>query len=382
MAIRDSFCAHLRGRGYAESTIRQHEQRLIFFSERAARGGGSLTDLGYEELLALLHRLRPPDKQLGRGFIRIWLRYRNPSRRLKTTPWQPLIDEFLDFRANHKGICQTTLAKESRTVRKFLVWQFGPQPCDWSRVTVRDIWRYCDESSRNYAANVANDRLSTLRSFLRFVHLRGACAVVLANAVSYRASYGFERRSPPILSEEQRRQLLESFDRDNREGNRDYAMALCMVDLGLRTGEVVLLRLSDLHWTDDSITVPGIKAHAERTLPLEPSLRGALQTYVDQFRPACASDRVFVRHPRFTGTPLDRAAVAHAMRCAYRRCGFPKSWSGAHRLRHTFASRLYSSGAPVKEIADLLGHRSLNSTHRYTQVDFEGLRQVAQPWPR
>ncbi len=70
-AIRDSFCAHLRSRGYAESTIRQHEQRLIFFIERAARVDRQLTDLGYEELVALLHRLRPPDKQLGRGFIRI-----------------------------------------------------------------------------------------------------------------------------------------------------------------------------------------------------------------------------------------------------------------------------------------------------------------------
>ena len=61
MAIRDSFCAHLRGRGYAESTIRQHEQRLNFFSERAARVGDNLTDLSYKELLALLHRLRTPD---------------------------------------------------------------------------------------------------------------------------------------------------------------------------------------------------------------------------------------------------------------------------------------------------------------------------------
>ena len=106
-------------------------------------------ELNHEELLALLRRLRSPDKQLGRGFIRVWLRYRNPARRLKTAPWQPWVDEFLDFRSTHQGICQGTLAKESRIVRKYLTWQFGGQPCDWSKVTVRDIWRYGDESTRN-----------------------------------------------------------------------------------------------------------------------------------------------------------------------------------------------------------------------------------------
>jgi site-specific recombinase XerD len=379
--MRESFCAHLRDRGYADPTIRQHEQRLLFFVQRAARAGCKFSDLNHEALLALLRRLRPADKVLGRGFIRVWLRYRNPAKRPKITPWQPLVDEFLDFRANHQGICQYTLARESRIVRKFLTWQFGKQACDWPKVTVRDIWRYSEESTHMYVPSVANKRLSTLRSLLRFVHLRGACPVALANAVTCRASYGFQQRAPEILTEEQRSRLLESFDCDNREGCRDFAMALCMVDLGLRSGEVVQLKLTDLNWVEGSVTVPGIKAHPERTLPLVPRLCSALKKYIDQFRPQCASDRVFVRHPRFVGMPLDRSAVAHAMQCAYRRCGFPESWSGAHRLRHTFASRLYSSGAPVKEVADMLGHRSLDSTHRYTQVDFEGLRQVAQPWP-
>jgi site-specific recombinase XerD len=213
------------------------------------------------------------------------------------------------------------------------------------------------------------------------VHLRGRCPVTLANAVSFRVSHGFEERSPTVLTDEQRRLFLESFDRSRTEGARDYAMALCMVDLGLRVGEVVLLKLSDADWEQGCLTVPGIKAHVERTLPLVPRVREALRDYVDRFRPATTSDRLFVRHPRFRGAPLDVNAASHAIRCAYRRCGFPESWTGAHRLRHTFATRLYSSGAPVKEIADLLGHRSINSTQRYTQVDFEGLRQVAQPWP-
>ena len=69
------------------------------------------------------------------------------------------------------------------------------------------------------------------------------------------------------------------------------------------------------------------------------------------------------------------------VRLAYRHCGFPPGWSGTHRLRHTFASRLHQHGVDMKPIADLLGHRRLDSTNIYTQVDLEALRRMAKPWP-
>jgi site-specific recombinase XerD len=54
---------------------------------------------------------------------------------------------------------------------------------------------------------------------------------------------------------------------------------------------------------------------------------------------------------------------------------------GDPRLRHTFASRLHQRGVDMKPIADLLGHRRLDSTNLYTQVNLEALRQLARPWP-
>jgi site-specific recombinase XerD len=375
------FVAFLRGRGYAESTIRMHDQRLKYFAQRVARRGRRMIDLHQDELLGLLRRMRPADRMLSRGFIRVWMRFRKPPRREKVRPWQPWVDEYLDFRACHQGISRFSLAKESRVVRRYLAWQFGMKACDWTKVRVQDIWRYGDESSRDYKATVANQRLGYLRAFLRFMHVRGQCPVTLANAVSFRATFGFEAHAPAILTDQQRRCFLDSFDRAKTEGARDYAMALCMIDLGLRVGEVVLLRLTDVDWDRSYLTVPGIKSHGPRTVPLVSRVRDAFHVYVSRFRPRTDSDRLFVRHPRFRGAPLDVSAASHAMRCAYRRCGFPASWMGVHRLRHTFASRLYASGVPVKEVADLLGHRDLDSTHHYTRVDFDGLRQLAQPWP-
>jgi site-specific recombinase XerD len=77
-------------------------------------------------------------------------------------------------------------------------------------------------------------------------------------------------------------------------------------------------------------------------------------------------------------TPL---AVQQAMSRAYRRCGFPKDISGAHLLRHTFATRLFARGVTIKGIADLLGHRQLHSANLYTHVASSALRRLALPWP-
>jgi site-specific recombinase XerD len=75
------------------------------------------------------------------------------------------------------------------------------------------------------------------------------------------------------------------------------------------------------------------------------------------------------------------SVVQTAMHRAYQRCGFPQGWCGSHRLRRTFATRLYVRGVDLKQIADLLGHRHIVTTTRYAQTDVTGLRALAQPWP-
>ena len=256
-----------------------HERRLDYFANRVGRSGRRLIDLDHGDLLTLLRRMRPAAKAPSRGFIRVGIRFRNPPRREKVRPWQPWIDEYLDFRVNHQAISRCSLAKESRAVRRYLTWQFGLKPCDWTKVRVQDIWHYSDESSRDYKATVANQRLGYLRAFLRFLHLRDQCPISLANAVSFRATFGFEARTPKILTDDQRTVLLHSFDRSHTEGARDYAMALCMIDLGLRVGEVVLLKLADVDWAQSCLTVPGIKLHGPRTVPLVPRVCDALRDY-------------------------------------------------------------------------------------------------------
>ena len=82
------------------------------------------------------------------------------------------------------------------------------------------------------------------------------------------------------------------------------------------------------------------------------------------------------------GVAVTRELVRGVMRRAYAVVPGCEQWTGTHLLRHTAASRLQNAGADLKRVADILGHRSLDTTMVYTKVDLDRLVEVALPWPR
>jgi site-specific recombinase XerD len=260
-------------------------------------------------------------------------------------------------------------------------WPFGTARANWSQVQPTDIGSFARRHVRGVRPITGKSRLGYVRRFLSFVHLRGACGPQLAAAIPKLAVYGGSAR-PEVLTPQQRRKLLAFFVRTTPEGKRNYAMTLCMLDLGLRAGEVIGLRLQDVDWHARRLNVRVTKTGRGRQLPLPTHVLEALRDYIKTGRPQLAPfDHLFLRHPRRSGYPLSRSALKAMVCFACRHCGFPPAWWGTHRLRHTFASRLHQHGVDMKPIADLLGRRQLDSTNIYTQVDLEALRRLAKPWP-
>jgi integrase len=138
-------------------------------------------------------------------------------------------------------------------------------------------------------------------------------------------------------------------------------MAMCLVTCGLRASEVAGLRLTDIDWRLSTVTIRATKTHRARMMPLTPTVGEAVARYL-RVRPATTSDHVFVRIGVLDGEALGPSVVRSAMRLGYRRAGLPASFSGTHRLRHTAATRLVNAGASIKEVADVLGQASLDTT--------------------
>lgn len=385
--INGGFTDYLRGRGYAAITVDHYRQHLLCVSRwlNARRRQRCLDKLCRRKVPRLLKDFIPDHSadtvSNYRKALRHWLRFRGTfNQPAPTGEWEPWLSDYVAFLQTHRGVGPACVEHAERTVRLFLRWRFGRGAANWPAVTVTDIWRFAERLARGVKPIYAKARLGHLRRFLAFVQLRGSCSGALIAAIPRIAVFGADQR-PAILSDLQCRRLLASFPRSTPEGRRDFAMALCMLELGLRGAEVIGLRVHDIDWRRHRLRVPATKTGRGRELPMPQRVLFALRSYVHEARPVTGTDHVFVRHPRRVGQPLSRSAIKSMVRAAYLRCGFPAGWSGTHRLRHTFATRLVRRGAGIKPLADLLGHRRFNSTNHYAHVDTEELRPLAQPWP-
>jgi site-specific recombinase XerD len=381
------FADYLRSRHYAPRTVEHYKRHMVRVAcwLRDHPRYPALEELTRPIVARLLAHVLPHGSLETRMNYRKamfhWLRFRGRYARPIARPWAPWLSDYLQFLRTHQGVSQSTLDLNRDNAVAFMEWQFGNDRAKWSRVQPADIWRFARHYVRGVKPTTAKSRLGYVRRFLSFVHLRGACGPQLAAAIPKIAQSGGPPR-PQVLTPQQRDKLLACFVRSTPEGQRNYAMTLCMVDLGLRAGEVIGLRLPDIDWQGHRLTIRVTKTGRGRQLPLPRHVMEALRHYIKDGRPQNGlDDHLFLRHPRRGGYPLSRSALKGIIGQAYRHCGFPPGWWGTHRLRHTFASRLHQRGVDLKPIADLLGHRQLDSTNIYTQVDIEALRRLAKPWP-
>jgi site-specific recombinase XerD len=222
---------------------------------------------------------------------------------------------------------------------------------------------------------------SALRSFLRFLFLRGRTASDLGVSVPpvrrWRAAPLPSFLSPPEID-----RVLATPDRSTPTGRRDHAVLLLLARLGLRAGEVVTLELGDIRWRAGEILIRG-KGRSLNRLPLLSEVGQAISLYLRRGRGAAASRRVVLsRRPPCVGL-VGPASVGHIVRLALRRAGLnsPVRRGAAHLFRHGLATRMIRHGASMQEIAEVLRHQSPSTTEIYAHVAVEALRGVAMPWP-
>lgn len=278
------------------------------------------------------------------------------------------------------GLVLATCVSRTRYVREFLKFKFGTRPLHFDKLEASDLIRFVSNRAEQCKPGTAQVIATSLRCYLRFLQLNGLCERNLVEAVPRIPQWKFAHL-PHIMTEEQFRRFLTSFNRSTSRGRRDYAMALCMVELGLRASEVAHLCLNDIDWRESTIRIVNSKTRRSRLLPLSPRVGRAVAAYIRHGRPHTRESNLFLRYSVPVGTPIGPEMVRGAMRRAYQRSGMSSQWTGTHILRHTAATRLYQKGATLKEVADILGHQSLDTTTIYTKVHFPLLASVALPWP-
>ncbi|WP_349606106.1 site-specific integrase [Cupriavidus sp. DF5525] len=289
------------------------------------------------------------------------------------------LDEFNHHLVEVRGLSDSTCTIRRRHVLEFLVDRFGKSAVRISKLTPANVVHFVMRRTSGLVPCAVKSLGISLRSYFLFKASSGIPTTALIAALPRVAVWRLARL-PEMLSPAEIRQLLNAFDRDSATGLRDYAIMRCLLDLGLRRTEVAQLRLDDIDWRGGMLRIHG-KGNRVDVVPL-PRLTGrAIAKYLQCGRPQTTRREVFVRHR----PPLNAAAgpdiVRNAIRYAAERCGLQQRVRGTHIFRHTMACRMAQGGAPFKEIADMLRHRSLDTTTIYAKVDLPSLRRVALPWP-
>lgn len=296
------------------------------------------------------------------------------------TPAEKEVQKFRGYLKEVCGLSDSTIHYHARFVTEFLVSIFKKRLIKHHMITPARIIKYVSDKAGQYKPDSIKVLAYSLRCYFRFLQFKGKCSRNLIEAVPTIPHWKLSEL-PKTMTKEQLSKFRGSFDRRTLSGQRDYAMALCFIELGLRASEVTNLSLDDIDWENSTVNVRALKTLRSRILPLPVHLGKALVCYLQNGRPKTDFRNIFIRHSVPKGKPVTIYIVRNAMRFAHERAGLSEHVAGTHVFRHTAATLIHQKGATLKEVADILGHKSIDSTIIYTKLNNTMLAEVALPWP-
>jgi integrase/recombinase XerD len=276
------------------------------------------------------------------------------------------------------GFAASTRARREGILRRFLQEQFPEGAISIAALEATRVRRFILGELQGWTTATIRIVGGAINFYFRFRQMMGDDVQHLLGAIPRVACWRLSSL-PDVLSDRQIEILLASFDKDFSSRRRAYAMVRCLTDLGLRTNEVVQLQLGDIDWRQGTIRISRSKGRRFDVLPLPPETGDAIAAYLRHERPQSTNRAIFVRHVAPYDLPIQKDVVRRAVFAAYKRCGWSRT--RVHILRHSVASRMLNAGVPMKQIADVLRHRSIDTSMIYTKVDLQRLVAVAMPWP-
>ena len=282
-----------------------------------------------------------------------------------------------DWLQAERRLAANTLAAYRRDLAAFLNFLAGhlggpPDLQALAELALADIRAYLAlRSRRRYERTSTARAMATIRGFFRFLDRRGLAHVPTVHAI--RAPRTLRTLPKPLTERDALDAVATVADLSDEPwvARRDVALLMLLYGCGLRIGEAVALRRRQAP-TGDTLLVTG-KGGKQRVIPVLPAVRQAIAAYVA----ACPHDPG-AGGPLFLGARgarLDPAVAQKQVRRLRTLLGLPET-ATPHALRHSFATHLLAGGGDLRTIQELLGHASLSTTQRYTEVDSARLLAV------
>lgn len=284
-----------------------------------------------------------------------------------------LTDSFLDYLQYERNYSEETIKSYREDLRQFEEFareEIGDSaPSEVKAELVRE-W-IVSLMDRGYTSTSINRKLSSLRSFYKFLLRKGEVAV---NPLQKITGPKNKKPLPAFLRESDMDRLLDEVDfGEGFKGCRDHMIIEIFYATGVRLSELIGLDNKDVDFSSSLIKVTG-KRNKQRLIPFGEELKIAMMEYVDVRNEAVPirTNAFFVRE---NGERLSRSIVENLVKRNLSKVVTLKKRS-PHVLRHTFATTMLNHDAELGAIKELLGHESLATTEVYTHTTFEELKKV------
>ena len=291
---------------------------------------------------------------------------------MKNISHNDYLDSFLDSIWAEQGLSKNTLVSYEHDIRSFLdylndnkVKLFDAQQSD---INLFVSFRF----SKGISSSSNMRLISSLKKFFIYLVSRN---FVKKNPTENIESPRKVKLLPHTIDTESVDKLLNSPDLKTRFGARDKAMLEILYACGLRVTELVSLKFSQVVIESNFLRVMG-KGSKERIIPINDYALSFLKTYIDDFRSefikSKKTDSLFLSN---RGAEMTRHSFWHIIKKYAMQAGINEHLS-PHTLRHAFATHMINNGADLRVVQLLLGHSDLSTTHLYTHIAKNELKEL------
>lgn len=279
------------------------------------------------------------------------------------------IEDFLFYLGSERGLSKNTVLAYRLDLHQFLKIMQARGLSAFSEVSQGEILAFLDLlRAKGLASSSISRALVTLKSFFKFLRKE---RLISSEETLYLDTPKMWQLVPEVLTEGEVEALLEAAVPEGAIGARDRAILEVLYASGLRVSEACGLNLSDV---DDAFVRVKGKGGKERVVPIARSAVAHIDHYLLHYREGAGgrNEALFVSKK---GKRLDRTLVWNRVKTYAKRAGIVKSIS-PHTLRHSFATHLLENGADLRVIQEMLGHASVATTDRYTQISQKHLKEA------
>lgn len=297
--------------------------------------------------------------------------------------YQSILDSYLAYAMSLNQSKSTLKTKKSR-IRKFLLYLESQNIEDIRVLTADSLLDFMNLLNTNYSSSYTRGGiLYSLRDFLHFCSTNYDTSIKLPSLIK-KIHTNPNETLPSVFSPSEIQLILQSVDRTTSFGKRTFAMLILFTSLGLRSSDIINLKMSSINWENNTLDFFQHKTGIFCEFFLMEATQMALMDYIKAYRmDAEPGDYLFVRTRAPLGPLQATAGIYYLISNHIKKSGVEIQGRsmGPHALRHSMASRMLHNEVELPIISQALGHSSTQNTTRYLTIDMDRLRSIALEVP-